>query len=124
MNTSFDILAKYRNGEISISECWNLMAGIRQAKTKTEIVLTQPPSKNYEALNECELEAIRNLQSVHFGMSRGAKRFAHQIKDCKELTARQREYLRGLVFKYRRQLWRDNPDGNAKSFCSRMKGDL
>lgn len=123
MNTAKEILTAYYAGEISLSECWNQLNGLRLSKSKpaNEPEIKAPPSKVYEPLNEAELKAIECLQGVSFGVSNGAKRFAHQVKDQKELTARQREYLRLLVFKYRRQIFgKKNTDARAKAYIERM----
>ena len=125
MNTVYEILEAYARGEISVSQCWDQLAGIREDKgrSKTDIVLTAPPSKIYEPLNKYEVEAIRCLQGVHFGASRAAGRFAHDVKDQTELTARQREFLRGLVWRYRRQVFGGTDyDQRAQSFIERMEG--
>jgi hypothetical protein len=118
-----EILQDYRDGKITIAECWERLKVIRQPKPHNEPELTTPPSRVYEPLNEMELGAIKHLQGVHFGASNGMKRFARQSKDAKELTARQREYLRLLIWRFRRQVFRTrNPDASARTYISKMKG--
>ncbi len=116
-----EVIGKYRSGEITLSECWELLKTIRPVKARNEIVLTEPPKQEKQTINEHELKAIERLQTVSFGMSRSMKRFIHQIKDAQELTPRQREYLRSTVYRYRRQMWRE-PESKAKAFIEKMKG--
>jgi hypothetical protein len=126
MNTAPEIIKAFREGSITISECWNRLNGLRLAKSRpaNEPEIVTPPSKVYEPLNSHELKAIAYLQGVSFGASRGAGRFAHQVKDAKELTGRQREYLRLLVFKYRRQIFgKKNADARAKEYVKEMSRD-
>lgn len=122
MNTASEILAAYRKGEISEAECWERLSIVSKPRPHDEPELVAPPSKVYEPLNQSELKAIEFMQRVHFGASNSAKRFAHQVKDAKELTARQREYLRLLVHKYRRQIFRTDYDARAKAYTQKMKG--
>jgi ribonuclease HII len=49
------------------------------------------------------------------------QRFAMQVKDAKELTQRQREYLQLLVWRHRRQIFHTDTDARAKSYIERMK---
>lgn len=118
-----EILQNYRDGKITLAECWNELRAIRKSKPKGEPEISPPVVKEslvYLPCNDMEIKAIERLQSVHFGMSRGAKRFVSQIKDKKELTKRQSEYLRLLVWKYRRQLWRKDYDVRAKAWMQGM----
>lgn len=122
MNTATEIMQAYRDGNISEAECWEQLKIIRAPKPHDEPDLTTPPSKVYEPLNKYELKAIEYLQRVSFGASNSMKRFAHQVKDAKELTGRQREYLRLLVWKYRRQIFKHfDKDKSAKAFIEAMK---
>jgi hypothetical protein len=124
MNTATEIIQAYRRGDITLSECWNRLNGLRlsRSRPKNEPEITTPPSKVYEPLNEAELKAIEFLQKVTFGAAGGARRFTSQALDMKEMTARQREYLRLLVFKYRRQIFgKKNADARAKAYVERMK---
>jgi hypothetical protein len=124
MNTASEIIRSFRDGQISLSECWDMLNGLRLSRSKPhdEPVLETPPSKVYEPLSDAELKAIEHLQGVSFGAASGARRFAHQVKDAKELTARQREYLRLLVYKYRRQIFgAHDTDTRAKAYIERMK---
>lgn len=116
-----EILQLYHDGLISENECWTRLSSVGQSR-KPEFVLESHPSKIYEPLNKYELEAIKALQKVHFGMARGKRRFAEQIKDKAELTARQREYLGGLVWIYRKQIFnKKTGDQKAKSYIEKMK---
>jgi len=124
MNTASEIIKAFRDGHLSISQCWDALNGLRLAKSKpaNEPEIKTPPSKVYELLNSHELKAIEHLQHVSFGAASGARRFAHQVKDAKELTGRQREYLRLLVFKYRRQIFgKQNTDGRANEYIAKMQ---
>lgn len=124
-NTKDEIMDRYHRGEISESQCWELLALLNQGRVSDmEYELTAPPSKVYEKLNDWELHAIEKLQGVGYGMNRSAKRFAHQIKDSQELTARQREFLRLLVWRYRRQLWKRDQDQKAKAYLDYMKAEV
>lgn len=116
-----EIRAAYENKEISEAEYWNRLAALQErAPKKHDIVLTEPPSRVYYPLNQAERDAVSALQNVSFGISNGARRFAHQIKDADQLTARQREYLRGLVLKFRRQLFGKDADHKAAALVERM----
>jgi hypothetical protein len=122
MNTPTEILQAYRRGEITLAETWERLKIIRKPKPHDEPELKAPPSKIYEPLNDAELNVISNLDRVSFGASNSARRFAEQIKEAKELTARQREYLRILAWKYRRQIFgKKNTDARAKAYIERMK---
>ena len=122
MNTASEIMKAYQKGDISLSECWDRLSVIRKPRPHDEPELVAPPSKVYEPLNEHELKAIECLQRVYFGASNSAKRFAHQVRDAKELTARQREYLRLLVYKYRRQIFKTKDrDERARAYIEGMK---
>jgi len=123
MNSAPEIFQAFYRGEITLAQCWDELNGLRLAKSRpmNEPEIKTPPSKVYEPLNEAELKAIVHLQGLSFGASNGARRFAHQVKDMKELTARQREYLRLLVYKYRRQIFgKKNADARAKAYLQRM----
>jgi hypothetical protein len=122
MNTPTEILQAFQRGEITLAETWERLKVIREHKPHDEPELQAPPSKIYEPLNDAELNVISNLDRVSFGASNSARRFAEQIKEAKELTARQREYLRLLVYKYRRQIFgKKNTDARAKAYIERMK---
>jgi hypothetical protein len=121
MNNAKDIISAFYQGHMAASQCWEMLRELRKPKPKNEPEITAPPSKTYETLNEAELKAIELIQPISFGASGGARRFAHQSKDMKEMTARQREYLRLLVFKYRRQIFgAKNADARAKAYIQRM----
>lgn len=123
MNDALSILTAYRKGEIGLSECWDLLRGVPNISPKrNEPKIQAKPSRVYEPLNAAELRAIEFLQRVNFGVWNSASRFVHQIKDAKELTARQRDYLRLLVYKFRRQIFRKpDRDARAKTYIERMK---
>jgi hypothetical protein len=122
MNTPTEILQAYRRGEITLAETWEMLKIIRKPKPHDEPELQTPPSKRYEPLNEAELKIISEFDSVSFGAANSMKRFAQQARGKKELTARQREYLRLLVYRYRRQIFgKKNADAKAKAYIERMK---
>lgn len=122
MNTAPEIIQAFTHGEISLSQCWEMLKNLRPRKANDNIVLTVPPSKVYEPLNKYELKAIEHLQGVHFGAASSARRFIRQVKEAKELTARQREYLQLLTYKYRRQIFgKRDTDQRAKAYVERMK---
>lgn len=116
-----EILSAYRAGKLTEAQCWEQLRSIRSPK-KGEIVLTEPPSKTYENLNASEIEALLFLaQHVSFGAASSAKRFVRQMQGAMQMTSRQREYLRQLVYKYRRQIWsKASADHQAKAFCEKM----
>jgi hypothetical protein len=117
-----EILENYRNGKITLAECWEMLRTYRAPKPHDEPELTEPPSRVYEPLNEVELEVIAHLDRVSFGAANSMKRFARQIRGAKELTARQREYLRLLLWKYRRQFFSNrDADRRAKACIEKMK---
>lgn len=119
-----EILQEYYDGKLSVAECWSRLAQIRIPLQEHGPQITTPKQKPplvYLPINDHERKAIAKLQSVHFGMARGAKRFVQQIKEATELTARQKEYLRVVVFKYRRQLFGQNYEARAKVFLEEMR---
>jgi hypothetical protein len=123
MNTAPEIIRAFRDGHISLSQCWDALNGLHMShsRPKNEPEIKTPPSKIYESLNDAELKAIERLQGVSFGAANGAGRFARQVKESKELTARQREYLRLVVYKYRRQIFgKKDTEARAKAYLKRM----
>lgn len=122
MNNADDILRAYRKGEITLADCWEQLKVTKRPKPHDEPELIAPPSKVYEPLNDAELKMISEFDSVSFGASNGLKRFARNVRGQKELTARQREYLRLLVWKYRRQIFgKKSADQKAKAYIETMK---
>jgi hypothetical protein len=125
MNEPTEILQAFQRGEMTLAECWERLKVVRKPKPHDEPELLTPPSKVYEPLNEAELKMISEFDSVSFGASNSMKRFARQVRGKKELTARQREYLRLLVWKYRRQIFgKKNADPRAKAYIETMKVTL
>ena len=115
---TIEILERYKSGKISEGECWELLGNIRLPKK--EYVMPDRPKetpKVYKPISEGESKVIEALQRVHFGMSSSAKRFSRDIRNAKELTDAQRDFLKLLILRYRRQLFRaENPDNRAKEF--------
>lgn len=123
MRTATEILQAYRRGELTLSQCWQELASIRVVPSKDGPIIQAPPSKIYLPLNRYEIKAIEILQKVSFGMDRSGKRFIDQISSKTELTARQKEFLQLLIYKYRRQIFRhDDQSMKARSFIRNMKG--
>lgn len=124
-STKDEIMQAFQNGKISEGEVWNLLKKLKPVKQQEEKKLHEKSDLPKEHLNKYEIEIIERFQSVRFGSARGAARFTRDIRNSTELTPRQKEYLRLLTHRYRRQLFRiGDPDLSAKSFIEKMKGKL
>jgi hypothetical protein len=122
MNEATEILQLFQKGEITLAECWERLKVIRKPRPHDEPQLVTPPSKVYEPLNEAELKILSEFSSVSFGAGSSMKRFARQTQGATQLTARQREYLRLLVYKYRRQIFgKKDADKPAKAYIEKMQ---
>lgn len=89
-----------------------LEAPISTPKKKKE-----PPQKF--PVTSLELWALAALGKCRFGVGTWEKRFVRSLQGAIELTAKQREWLCKLIYKYRRQLKMDNDQ--ARAYVERLK---
>ena len=100
-----DIRDQYDRREITLAQYWDLLKEVaKQEKRKDDYTLKEPPRGPDMPLTVREKDVIKKMQSVSFGSFGPHRKFIKQIEKVGELTARQKEYLRKLFFRYRRQL--------------------